>query len=79
MGVGHVTSALNGLHPTKPMKIATQRLTLSTCGLFKRVHDLATTEGPSWGRSRVVLGAIESFLEPFGGIYRPKLTRSLGK
>jgi hypothetical protein len=24
-----------------------------------------TTEGPSWGHSKVVLGAIRSFLEPF--------------
>ena len=39
--------------------------------------DFNPTEGPSWGHSKVVLGAIRSLLEPFVGIYRQKLTRSL--
>ena len=36
-----------------------------------------TTEGPSWGDSKVVLGAIRWFLEPFCDVDRQKLTRSL--
>ena len=32
----------------------------------------STTEGPSWGHFKVVLGAIRSFLEPFCGHLSPK-------
>ena len=34
-----------------------------------------TTEGPSWGHSKVVLGAIGSFLEPFYGHLSPKIDK----
>ena len=36
-----------------------------------------TTRGPSWGHPMLVLGALGSFLEPFGGHSLPKLTTSL--
>ena len=35
------------------------------------------TRGPSWGHHSVILGAIVSFVEPFGGRLSQKLTRSL--
>jgi len=35
-------------------------------GSFKNLKDL-TTEGPSWGYPRSVLGAIDPYLEPFCG------------
>ena len=38
---------------------------------------VASTESPSWGHSKVILGAIRSFLEPFCEHLSPKLTRSL--
>ena len=31
-----------------------------------------STEGPSWGHSKVVLGAIRLFLEPLCGHFSPK-------
>ena len=34
-----------------------------------------TTEGPSWGHFRVVLGAIGSFLKAFCGHLLPKIDR----
>ena len=34
-----------------------------------------TTEGPSWGHSKVVLGAIRSFVEPFCGRLSPKIDK----
>ena len=34
-----------------------------------------TTEGPSWGHSKVVIGAIRSFLEQFGGHLSPKFDK----
>ena len=34
-----------------------------------------STEGPSWGYSKVVLGAIRSFLEPFCGHLSPKIDK----
>ena len=36
---------------------------------------MPTTEGPSWGHSRVVLGAIWSFLEPLFGHLSPKIDK----
>ena len=40
-----------------------------------RPRDLTSTEGPSWGHSKVVLGAIRSFLEPFCGHLSPKIDK----
>jgi hypothetical protein len=37
----------------------------------------ATTKGPMWGYPRPVLGAVDTFLEPFRGVYRQILTTSL--
>ena len=34
-----------------------------------------TTEGPSWGHPRPVLGAIDPYLEPFWGHLSPKVDR----
>ena len=34
-----------------------------------------TTEGPSWGHSKVVIGAIRSFLGPVGGHLSPKIDK----
>ena len=34
-----------------------------------------STEGPSWGHSKVVLGAIRSFLKPFCGHLSPKIDK----
>ena len=34
-----------------------------------------STEGPSWGHSKVVLGAIRSFLEPFCGHLSSKIDK----
>ena len=45
-------------------------------GMYFRVHGLPlSTEGPSWGHSRVVLGAIGSFLEPFQVHLSPKIDK----
>ena len=40
-----------------------------------RSNSAHTTEGPSWGHSKVVLGAIRSFLESFCGHLSPKIDK----
>ena len=47
-------------------------------GLHCESANFGPTEAPSWGHSRVVLGAIGLFLEPFCGHLSSKMTRSLG-
>ena len=49
-------------------------LSLSLADLLDREYRVAT-EGPSWGHSKVVLGAISSFLEPFCRHLSPKIDK----
>ena len=67
-------SLYHSLPPSRPLSLSLSLISLH--GQQSRFGNrTVSTEGPSWGHSRVVLGAIGSFLEPFCGYLSPKIDK----